>query len=66
MAHTNWDRACEDLKDGFPLDCTGMMCIEQEEEARTQAEEEGDTQKCPPPPKAFGTGAGGGRGAHQL
>ena len=38
-----WDRACADLEEGFRVDCTGVRCIEQEEEVSTQDEEEGDT-----------------------
>ena len=42
-APIRWDRACEDLEDEFSVDCTGMRYIEQEEEAPTQEEEEGNT-----------------------
>ena len=59
VAPINLDKACLDLEDRSPVDCTGTRYIQQEEEAPTQEEEEGDTQKRPSP-KASGTGGGGG------
>ena len=58
VAPINWDRACDDLEDGFPVDCSGMRYVEQEEEAPSQEEEGVETQKRPP---AKGAGMGGGR-----
>ena len=55
-----WDRACEDLEDGFPVHCTGMRYIEQEEEVPTQEEEQGDTQKRPSPRHEVPGGGGEG------
>ena len=45
---------CEDLADGFPVDCTGRRYVEQEEEATQPEEEDGESQNPPPPPKATG------------
>ena len=56
VAPISWNRAWEDLEGGFPVDCSKMTYVEQEEEAPTQAEEEGDTQKRPP---AKGSRTGG-------
>ena len=42
VAPINWDRACGDLEEGFPMDCTGVRYIEQEEEVPTQDKEQGD------------------------
>ena len=50
-----WDRTCDNLQDGFPVDSSGTRYVEQEEEAPAQEEEGGDTQKRPPA-KASGTG----------
>ena len=33
VAPIQWDRVCQDLADGFPVDCTGRRYVEQEEEA---------------------------------
>ena len=33
VAPIQWDRVCEDLADGFSVDCTGRRYVEQEEEA---------------------------------
>ena len=54
VAPIQWDRVCEDLADGFPVDCTGRRYVEQEEEATQPEEEDGESQKRPPPPKATG------------
>ena len=51
VAPIQWDRVCEDLADGFPVDCTGRRYVEQEEEATQREEEDGESQKRPPPPK---------------
>ena len=51
VARIPWDRVCEDLADGFPVDCTGRRYVEQEEEATQPEEEDGESQKPPPPPK---------------
>ena len=51
VAPIQWDRVCEDLADGFPIDCTGRRYVEQEEEASQLEEEDGEYQK-PPPLKA--------------
>ena len=50
VAPIQWDRVCEDLADGFPVDCTGRRYVEQEEEATQPEEEDGESQKRPPPP----------------
>ena len=42
VAPINWDRACEDLEEGFPMECTGVRYIEQEEEVPTQDKDQGD------------------------
>ena len=49
VAPIQWDRVCEDLADRFPVDCTGRRYVEQEEEATQPEEEDGESQKCPPP-----------------
>ena len=55
VAPIHWDRVCEDLADGFPVDFTGRRYVEQEEEATQPVEEDGESQKPPPPPpKATG------------
>ena len=54
VAPIQWGRVCEDLADGFPVDCTGRRYVEQEEEATQQEEEDGESQKPPPPQKATG------------
>ena len=54
VAPIQWDRVCEDLADGFPVDCTGRRYVEQEEEAAQPEEEDGESPKRPPPPKATG------------
>ena len=51
VAPIQWDRVCEDLADGFPVDCTGRRYVEQEEEATQPEEEDGESQKPPPPPQ---------------
>ena len=43
------DRVCEDLAAGFPVDCTGRRYAEQEEGATQPEEEDGESQKRPPP-----------------
>ena len=53
-------RVCEDLADGFPVDCTGRRYVEQEEEATQPEEEDGESQKRPLPPHKA-TGKQGGR-----
>ena len=47
-------RVCEDLADGFPIDCTGRRYSDEEEEAPQPEEEDGESQKRPPPPKSTG------------
>ena len=59
LALINWDRVCEDLEEGFPMDCTRVRYIEHEEEAPTQDEEAGDTQNPPPPQGIWYHGEGG-------
>ena len=49
-----WERVCEDLADGFRVDCTGRRYVDQEEEAYQPKEEDGESQKRPPPPKSTG------------
>ena len=49
LAPIQWDRVCEDLADGFPVDCIGRRYVEQEEEATQPEEEDGESQKRPPP-----------------
>ena len=49
VAPIQWDRVCEDLVDGFPVDCTGRRYVEQEEEATQPEEEDRESQKRPPP-----------------
>ena len=51
VARIQWERVCEDLADGFPVDCTGRRYVDQEEEATQPEEEDGESQKRPPPPK---------------
>ena len=63
MAPVQWDRVCEDLADGFPVDCTGRRYVEQEEKATQPAEEDSEFQKPPPPPKV--NWLAGGRHPHQ-
>ena len=53
VAPIQWGRVCEDLADGFPIDCTGRRYVEQEEEATQPEEEDGESQ-TPPPPKSTG------------
>ena len=48
------DRVCEDLADGFSVDWTGRRYVEQKDEATQPQEEDGESQKRPPPPKATG------------
>ena len=50
VAPIQWDRVCEDLAHGFPIDCTGRRYVEQEEEATQPEIEDGESQKRPPPP----------------
>ena len=59
VAPIQWDRVCEDLADGFPVDCTGRRYVEQEEEATQPKEEDGESQKRPPAQKATGKQADG-------
>ena len=59
VAPIQWDRVCEDLADGFPVDCTGRRYVEQEEEATQPEEEAGESQKRPPPPPRKATGKQG-------
>ena len=47
---------CEDLADGFPVDCTGRRYVEQEEEATQPKEEDGESKKPPPPLPQKATG----------
>ena len=63
VAPIQWDRVCEDLADGLPVDCTGRRYVEQEEEATQPEEEDGESQKPPPPPK--GNRQAGGRHPRQ-
>ena len=63
LAPIQGDRVCEDLVDGFPVDCTGRRYVGQEEEATQPEEEDGESQKRPPPPK--GNGQAGGRHPRQ-
>ena len=56
VALIQWDRVCEDLADGFPVDCTGRRYVEQEEEATQPEEEDGESQQRPPPPPPKATG----------
>ena len=58
VAPINFDRASEALED---VDCSGMRYVEQEQDAPTQEEEEGDTHKRP-----AGKGSSRGGEAHQL
>ena len=51
VAPIQWDRVCEDLANGFPVDCTGRRYVEQEEEATQPEEEGGESQKHPPLPE---------------
>ena len=51
VAPIQWDRVCEDLADGFPIDCTGRRYVEQEQEATQPEEEDRESQKRLPPPK---------------
>ena len=48
VAPIQWDRVCEDLANGFLVDCTGRRYVEQEEEATQPEEEGGESQKHPP------------------
>ena len=50
VAPIQWERVCEDLAEGFPVDCTGRRYVGQKEEA-TQPEEEDCESQNPPPPK---------------
>ena len=52
VAPIQWERVCEDLADGFPVDCTGRRYVDQEEEATQLEEEDGESQKRPPPPQS--------------
>ena len=46
VAPIQWHRVCEDLTDGFPVDCTGRRYVEQEEEA-TQPDSRGEILDLP-------------------
>ena len=48
VAPIQWDRVCEDLAYGFPVDCTGRRYVDQEEEATQPEEEDGESQNPPP------------------
>ena len=61
VAPIQWDRVCEDLADGFLVDCTGRRYVEQEEEATQPEEEDGESQKRPPPPPPQVNRQAGGR-----
>ena len=50
VAPIQWDPVCEDLADGFLVDCTGRRYVEQEGEATQPEEEDGESQEPPPPP----------------
>ena len=52
VAPIQWERVCEDLANGFPLDCTERRYVDQEEEATQPEEEDGESQKRPPPPQS--------------
>ena len=54
VAPIQWERVCEDLADGFPVDCTGKRYVDQEEEATQPEEEDGESQKRPAPQKSTG------------
>ena len=54
VAPIQWERVCEDLADGFPVDCTGRRYVDQEEEATQPEEEDGESQNPPPPQKSTG------------
>ena len=54
VAPIQWERVCEDLADGFQVDCTGRRYVYQEEEATQPQEEYGESQKRPSPPKSTG------------
>ena len=54
VAPIQWDRVCEDLADGFPVDCTGRRYVEQEEEATQQRKRTVNPRNAPPPPKSTG------------
>ena len=65
VAPINWDTACDDLEEGFPVDCTGLRYIEQEEQEEEDPapdEEEGDPRSPPPPRHLVPHGGGGGGG----
>ena len=49
VAPIQWERVCEDLANGFPVDCTGRRYVDQEEEATQPEEEDGESQEPPPP-----------------
>ena len=50
VAPIQWERVCEDLADGFLVDCTRRRYADQEEEATQPEEGDGESQKRPPPP----------------
>ena len=54
VAPIQWERVCEDLADGFRVDCTGRRYVDQKEEAYQPKEEDRESQKRPPPPKSTG------------
>ena len=53
VAPIQWEGVCEDIADGFPVDCTGRRYVDQEEKA-TQLDEEDGASQNPPPPKSTG------------
>ena len=59
VAPIQWDRVCEDLADGFPVDCIGRRYVEQEAGATQPEEEDGESQKRPPPPQKVNRQVGG-------
>ena len=63
VAPINWDGACDDPEDGFLVYCYRMRYVKQAEEAPTQDEEEGDTQKRTRPKDEV---RGDGGKAHRL
>ena len=61
IAPINWHRACKDLEEGFPMDCTGVRHIEQEEEAPHRTKRK-VTPRSPPTPRHVVPHGGGGGG----
>ena len=58
LAPIRWDQVCEDLADGFPVDCTGRRYVDQEQEATQTEEEDGESQNPPPLPSTGKQGDG--------